>query len=517
MGKLGFEERPLYRIEPADELQTLIAALRTSQDPLAVFVDHAQSTVLKNPVNLRLLKQYAAELERRVVIISDDSIVKALAEEVEIDCYTNEYELYRALEPIQEGVTVSKEAGKDAAGGSFSLAGTRNRVFAGQQLVVLVIAALAIGLLYYLYVPKVRIVVTPEVLVYRQGFELLGVTKSGTAAPEDRPVLPLYPVSAVIETEAVVSATGRETLGTAPARGTVVFINEGDEPVEVPKGTRLTTGEGIVFETDAPVVVPGRSTEYFLDVATGVRAGQKEVTITALEPGEEGNVAEGRVRFFADSSFQERLAVRNPEPLRGGSSMQQTQVTSGDIERAEATCRRQAGLRAVEILQAKADGEGTVLILESVQLEKESSQPDAEAGQEAETVKVTARFRALGQSFRRQELGQLLRQELEARLPEDLVLFQPKFEIEQLSAAVGDGNIVLTGEVAAPVHRRLPEAQLAALFAGLERREVDEMAKVLDAASIVIEPADVGHLPRLAHWIKVEVTAPETVLAGGQP
>jgi hypothetical protein len=171
----------------------------------------------------------------------------------------------------------------------------------------------------------------------------------------------------------------------------------------------------------------------------------------------------------------------------------------------------------VEILQAKADGEGTVLILESVQLEKESSQPDAEAGQEAETVKVTARFRALGQSFRRQELGQLLRQELEARLPEDLVLFQPKFEIEQLSAAVGDGNIVLTGEVAAPVHRRLPEAQLAALFAGLERREVDEMAKVLDAASIVIEPADVGHLPRLAHWIKVEVTAPETVLAGGQP
>ena len=82
VGKLGFEERPLYRIEPADELQTLIAALRTSQDPLAVFVDHAQSTVLKNPVNLRLLKQYAAELERRVVIISDDSIVKALAEEV---------------------------------------------------------------------------------------------------------------------------------------------------------------------------------------------------------------------------------------------------------------------------------------------------------------------------------------------------------------------------------------------------------------------------------------------------
>ena len=78
MGKLGFEEKPVYRIEPADELQNLMAALRTSEDPLAVFIDHAQSSVLKNPVNLRLLKQYADDLERRVVIISDDPVVKAL-------------------------------------------------------------------------------------------------------------------------------------------------------------------------------------------------------------------------------------------------------------------------------------------------------------------------------------------------------------------------------------------------------------------------------------------------------
>ena len=90
MGKLGFEEKPVYRIEPADELQNLMAALRTSEDPLAVFIDHAQSSVLKNPVNLRLLKQYADDLERRVVIISDDPVVKALAEDGEIDCYPNE-------------------------------------------------------------------------------------------------------------------------------------------------------------------------------------------------------------------------------------------------------------------------------------------------------------------------------------------------------------------------------------------------------------------------------------------
>ena len=132
--------------------------------------------------------------------------------------------------------------------------------------------------------------------------------------------------------------------------------------MEVPKGTRLT-GEGILFATDAPVVVPPRSTEYFLDVATGVRAGQQEVTITALEPGEQGNVAAGRVRFFADGALGEKLTVRNPEPLRGGTSVQQTQVTEEDIQRAESACQRQANLKAAEILQAKAGEAGTVLIL----------------------------------------------------------------------------------------------------------------------------------------------------------
>jgi hypothetical protein len=82
---------------------------------------------------------------------------------------------------------------------------------------------------------------------------------------------------------------------------------------------------------------------------------------------------------------------------------------------------------------------------------------------------------------------------------------------------VGDGRIVLKGAAVVPVHRRLPEAELAALLAGLERRDVDEVAKALDVASIIIEPADIVHLPRFARWIRVEVMPPTAAPAGGQP
>ena len=137
----------------------------------------------------------------------------------------------------------------------------------------------------------------PGLLSYQQNVQILGVgSESAEVETGSLPVLPLKSVKAVIETEAIVSATGSQTLGTAFAKGAAVLINEGDEPINVPKGTLLKTGEGVVFQTDEPVVVHGRSTEYFLDVAAGVRAGQKEVGITASEAGEKGNVAAGRIR-----------------------------------------------------------------------------------------------------------------------------------------------------------------------------------------------------------------------------
>ena len=58
---------------------------------------------------------------------------------------------------------------------------------------------------------------------YRQDFELMGGRRWDCRA-DGRPVLSLYPVSAVIETEAVVSATGSQTLGQLMP-GKVVFIN----------------------------------------------------------------------------------------------------------------------------------------------------------------------------------------------------------------------------------------------------------------------------------------------------
>ena len=88
-------------------------------------------------------------------------------------------------------------------------------------------AVVAVGLVYYVLTPTVVVTVTPQLFNYQQTVRIAGVSSGGSEHGEDNlPTLPLEPIKAVLETEAIVTATGSQTLGTALATGVVVFINE---------------------------------------------------------------------------------------------------------------------------------------------------------------------------------------------------------------------------------------------------------------------------------------------------
>lgn len=476
---------------------------------MAIFIDHPSVPVLKNRVNLGLIQNYAREAQRQLVIISQDAVVESLAKELGIEWYASEASLADALGVLQaDEATRAFEPTLDPLVSS-SL--TRPSL---QRWLVLVMAVLAVGLLYYALTPKVTVLVTPELLIYQEKIELLGMGPHATDVDLGSvPVLPLHAVKAVLETEATVSATGSQVIGTSAAQGVAVFINEGNQAVTVPKGTQLHTGTGVVFLTDSAVTVPGRSTEYFLDVAAGVKAGQKEVQIIAADKGEGGNVAAGRIRELGDAKLAASLVVRNPEATTGGTSVQKMIVTEDDIKQAEAICRRQAKLKAGEILQSKAAETGSVVVLESVSLEDVFLEPSIEVGSEGQAVQVVARFEAIGQSFHRKDLGEILQLELERRASPDLAIFEPKFEIERLEAVPEGATIAMVADVRVPVYRRFVAKDFASLLAGLRLQDVGELAKALDAESILVEPDTMEYLPRFAHWIKVEVGAPKAAEA----
>lgn len=137
---------------------------------------------------------------------------------------------------------------------------------------------------------------------------------------------------------ASVETTGSIEVPSASARGQVVFVNQLDQPVTVPAGTRVSTTDGstVIFQTVAEVEVPG------------VVGGTAETEVIAVEPGPQGNVDANRINRI-EGTLDVSLVVRNLEPLDGGGTRAEAAVTEGDRERLRA--------QVLQFLQALAASE----------------------------------------------------------------------------------------------------------------------------------------------------------------
>ena len=67
-----------------------MAVMGKDLEPSVILIDHPLVTVLKNPVNLRLLRDYAREAQRQLIIVSEDPMLPILCHELGIECYGNE-------------------------------------------------------------------------------------------------------------------------------------------------------------------------------------------------------------------------------------------------------------------------------------------------------------------------------------------------------------------------------------------------------------------------------------------
>lgn len=132
-----------------------------------------------------------------------------------------------------------------------------------------------------------------------------------------------------------VATTGLVALPDAPARGTVLFVNQLAQGVTIPAGTRVSTSDGsnITFQTLEEVV---------LAEAVGSTA---EVEVIAEEPGPQANVDANLVNRV-QGSLELQVEVRNLEPMAGGAVRETAAVAIEDQDRLRA--------QALQFLQAVA-------------------------------------------------------------------------------------------------------------------------------------------------------------------
>lgn len=389
-----------------DQINALIRRLMDSTEGVVVFEIPEDARVLRNEVNMRLLLFYAQKEAKQVVLISADTAVQRLAQDCGIRVYPGR-EDFESLDVHQDGARTAAAGGKHVRSGGFSGWISLRSV----RLSLLLAFALLLGGFMLWMNPGAEVVVSPAVQKEVQEFQVLARYGSAKRADQEGPAAAGSDKMARVATARVASdftfteqirATGKKVEGITPAKGVVTVFNQGSKSVRLPEGTVFATGSGIRFRSLEGVVVPAVSTEYFMQVPVGLRAGQEEVNVAAMEPGTSGNVGRARITVL-EGKTDGTLRVINPDPTSGGEDRIATTVTESDLNHLKTLIERDMEARAAAVLK-EGIAAGDYLVEPSVGAELVGIVFSSAVGEEAEEVKATATVHGAGWKVERKAL-----------------------------------------------------------------------------------------------------------------
>ncbi|MFN3337015.1 MAG: hypothetical protein ACK42I_05885 [Thermomicrobium sp.] len=191
-------------------------------------------------------------------------------------------------------------------------------------------------------------------------------------------VAPTRAVSAVVQAEAELPASGEKQVPEGFASGKVRAVNAAMEAVRIAAGTELVGTNGIRYRITADVTVP--AADPFGSQAFGVA----DLPVSATIPGPDGNAAVGVV----SGQLGAGLLYRNVEPISGGTMRTVHFVTEEDIARLRAAVEQSLAREVPEELRAALQ-EGEVIVDGTIQ----TTPPVVEFSHQvnAETERISAR------------------------------------------------------------------------------------------------------------------------------
>ena len=191
--------------------------------------------------------------------------------------------------------------------------------FWGIIIFVLVLTVIAVSVIYIL--PGATVVLHPNVQELTTTMMVVG-DPAIENADYQAGLVPARLLRVEVNWRGSAATTGATDIPDAPSTGTVVFVNQQAEPVNVPAGTivRTSAGTTIRFRTTRSAEVPG---------AVGATA---EAPIAAIDSGPWGNVESNLINKI-DGALALQLNVRNLSPTIGGGIRQVKAVTEADMDR----------------------------------------------------------------------------------------------------------------------------------------------------------------------------------------
>lgn len=378
-------------LNPDLKIEQIVKELINIPDKRVIIEALDDTLVLKNEINLRLLKFYAEEEEKEIIIKANDPGLLSLAQRLGISTL-KEVEL--DITPDTPSIPTTYEEGKSeiAATPEFQKP-VRKKVsrHSGQWATAVLIILFTMGLaLWWFFQPKAVVTVFPKF----QDLEFSAPAKIGNVFKDEDILKGEIPARILVKEDSIpvqTMATGKKIVGFTPATGKVFLINSTNQPVVIPQGTAMIGRNGLRFLTNRDVLVPQKSVKMESGIEVATVNGRAEVEVTAEKKGIVGNQPAKSITRI-EGKFQRYLKVTNPAPTTNGADRKVAVVTLEDVKNSEAEARRQMDLVGQETVTARI-GEQYLHLPDLVKLEVLKISYNQNIGTESDILQTTLDYR----------------------------------------------------------------------------------------------------------------------------
>ena len=447
-------KKDVIYVDIEDDITSIIEKVKSAETKIVALVPPKRIGVLQSVVNLKLLQRAAATANKRVVLITSNQALTALAAGVAIPVAKNlqskpeipvvpqsasdDEDIIRgdelpigelaSIAPVASAQPLADKTPASASEAPAVAASTAPAVAAAQKTApnapkkplikvpnfdsfrkkIFILGGLGVLLIGFFvwalaFAPRATVNITAKTTPYDVKKALtLGVGKQLAA---DDGVAPLI-LKEIQKTNTVdFTPTGKKEVGEA-AKGTLTLTNNDEsDPIAVPAGSAFTTPTGLRFTSDVAVTVPG-----FRRVGGQDKPGVITVAVTAAAIGENYNVGPQSVvsnNIEIDAAFETATA--------GGSKRQVTVVTDEDVAKAKEKLAAQDA-EAVKQELRQQFGDSAIVITESFVASASQPASNPAVGQEATAAKLTAETKYSLFGLSRADLSRILEADITSQL-----------------------------------------------------------------------------------------------------
>jgi hypothetical protein len=424
------------KINPDLKIEQLVKELINITDKRVILEAYDDAPILKNEINLRLLKFYAEEEEKEIIIKSHDPGLLSMAQRLGISTLREvELDIPPVTPDTLENPDSYEEGKKEiAAAPEFHKPVLKEAAHrhSGQWATAVLILIFTLGLaLWWFFQPKAVVTVFPKY----QELEFKVPAKIGNVFKDEDIIKGEIPARILVKEDHIPvqsMATGKKVVGFSPATGKVVLVNSTNQPIVIPKGTALIGRNGLRFLTDSDVLVSQKSVKMESGIEVATVNGKAEVEITAEKRGLIGNQPAKSITRI-DGKYQRYLKVTNPAPTMNGTDKKVTVVTLEDVKKSEEEARRQMELVGRDMVTAWI-GDQYLYLPDLVKLEVLKISYNQNIGDESDILQTTLDYRITVLAPAWSGINKYLAKQLDRNLPP---FFQAtSHKVELLSAKV---------------------------------------------------------------------------------